>query len=126
MMLEAWHTWTGLTQGCHKPSTCKHTHTHTHTHTQSVKCNKVKPSRMKCAGINFKNSGGNVWRCTCLVPPKTSLICKFSFLLNLPPTNLEVTSSLVSPWPPWRGAVCRFQQENSQGFEPTVYKSDGH
>ena len=74
-MLETWRPWTCLTQGCHKPSTCekkkKNNKTHTHTHTQSVKCNKVKPSRMKCAWTNFKNSGGNIWRC--LAPPKTSL-----------------------------------------------------
>ena len=90
-MLGKWCHQTCLTQGCHKPSSCEKKPTkHTHTHTQSVKCNKVKPSRMNCACINFKNSGGNVWRCTCLAPPKTSLICKFSCLLNLPPTNLEV------------------------------------
>ena len=82
---------TGLPQTFNLWKKKKNNKTHTHTHTQSVKCNKVKPSRMKCAWTNFKNSGGNIWRC--LAPPKTSLICKFSCLLNLPPTNLEVATS---------------------------------
>lgn len=36
--------------------------------------------------------------------PETSLICKFPYLLNLPPTNLEWSaSSLISPCPPCVG-----------------------
>ena len=56
---------------------------------------KWKPKKTRCACINFKNSGGYVRRSTCLVLPKTSLICKFPCLLNLPPTNLEGAASFL-------------------------------
>ena len=39
--------------------------------------------------INLYDSSQRAWQSAHLVPTKTSLTCKFAYLLNLPPTNLE-------------------------------------
>ena len=50
------------------------------------------------ASVNCWDSDGQVRRATHIVAPKTSLICKFSCLLALPPTSLEwLPLSSVSP-----------------------------
>ena len=51
------------------------------------------------------------------LPPKTSLICKFSCLLNLPPTNLECSASFLHS--PCMGASFLLYPENSQDCKPT-------
>lgn len=62
----------------------------------------------------LKDSGIWVQRATFLWLLKTSLVWKFSCLLNLPPPNLEWPLSLVSSCPPCMGDSFRFHPGSLQ------------
>ena len=50
-----------------------------------------------------------------LWPSKTSFVCKFPRLLNLPPTNVERSASSVGLWPPSMRASFWFHLGSSPG-----------
>ena len=64
---------------------------------------------------------GGEWRDWLIFwPPKTNLVCRFTCLLKLPPTNLS-SLPLVSPCPLYTGINFIFHLGSFPDFEPTVY-----
>lgn len=131
-------SWTWVIRGCSAPplplDVCSAHCFHSRSHFQGRRLQRAMWCRDDLAWIHDWTQRGLSIRFKILVvnaeiyscwPPKTSPICKFSCLLNLPSAHLDWPASFLAfSCLLYAGASFRFCPRHSRDFDPTVINSN--